>query len=59
MLKFLLGFFVQLHFLAVLAELLKLQTLLVGFLIFFGMIIDVLADRAFHHYEIILGHCFP
>ena len=47
------------HLFAVLAEFFYFQPFRVGLLIFSGMIIEILANRAFQTDEIILGHCFP
>ena len=44
------------HLFAVLAELLDFQPLLIGLLVFMAVVIDVLADSAFKHYQIVLGH---
>jgi hypothetical protein len=52
-------FFMRLHFFAVLAELFYFQSFLSGFLVFSGMVVDILANCAFQHYQVILGHCFP
>ncbi len=49
-------FLVRRLLLAVLAELLQLEALLSNFLVLIGLIIQIMADRAFHVDKMILGH---
>ncbi len=50
------GFLVQSFLFAEFAELLELQALLGVLLVFLGLVVKVVADRALHVYQMVLGH---